>query len=49
MTEALQALNEALHTGIPELTMKHGYLYFWALSLGLAAVTCIVLNIVMLR
>ena len=29
--------------------MKHGYLYFWALSAGLAAVTCIVLNIVMLR
>ena len=48
-TEALQALTEALHTGIPELTMKHGYLYFWVLSLGLAAVTCIVLNIVMLR
>ena len=47
--EALLALTEALHTGIPELTMKHGYLYFWALSLGLAAVTCIVLNIVMLR
>ena len=45
----IEALIEAMHTGIPELTMKHGYLYFWALALGLATVTCVVLNIVMLR